>query len=360
MKISIILGTRPEIIKFSPIIRECEHLDLEYFILHTGQHYSYSMDQIFFDQLNLPQPKYNLDTGSGSHAKQTGKMMIGIEKVLLKERPDAVLVEGDTNTVLAGALVAAKLGVKVDYVETGLRSYDKRMPEEINRILVDHCSDYLFAPTEKSTQILIGEGISEENIFVTGNTIVDAVSQNLEIAKSKAGDSDFEFVNEYFLATVHHQENVNDAQRFQNILRSLELATEVFDIEVVFPIHPRTKEQLNNINAKVDSVHFVESFDYLGFLSLESDAKLISSDSGGVQEEACILGVPCVTLRDSTERPETIEIGANLFAGTGPNKIVDMAKWFFEKTNSWNAPTETEKLDKILSTTYAKNSVLNK
>jgi UDP-N-acetylglucosamine 2-epimerase (non-hydrolysing) len=178
MKISIILGTRPEIIKMSPIIRECEGLDLDYFILHTGQHYSYTMDQVFFEQLNLHEAKYNLDVGSGTHAEQTGQMLIGIEKVLQKEEPDVVLIEGDTNTVLAGALAAVKLGISVGHVEAGLRSYDRKMPEEINRILADHSSDYLFAPTEKSKQILLGEGISEEKILVTGNTVVDAVFQN--------------------------------------------------------------------------------------------------------------------------------------------------------------------------------------
>ncbi|MEA2055070.1 MAG: UDP-N-acetylglucosamine 2-epimerase (non-hydrolyzing), partial [Candidatus Thermoplasmatota archaeon] len=185
MKICIILGTRPEIIKMSPIIRECERLSLDYFILHTGQHYSYNMDRVFFEQLELPEVKYNLDAGSGSHGEQTGKMLIGIEKILMKEKPDAVLVEGDTNTVLAGALVATKLHIKVGHVEAGLRSYDRSMPEEINRVLTDHCSDYLFAPTEKARQILLGEGILDEKIFATGNTIVDAVYQNLKIASSR-------------------------------------------------------------------------------------------------------------------------------------------------------------------------------
>ena len=185
MKISIILGTRPEIVKFSPIIRECERLHLDYFILHTGQHYSYNLDRVFFEQLELPEAKYNLNAGSGTHGKQTGKMLVGIEKILQQESPDVVLVEGDTNTVLAGALAAAKLDIKVGHVEAGLRSYDRRMPEETNRVLADHCSDYLFAPTPKSKEILLHEGIPENQIFMVGNTIVDAVHQNLKIAKSK-------------------------------------------------------------------------------------------------------------------------------------------------------------------------------
>src|SRR5512136_375226 len=179
MRILLVFGTRPEIIKMSPIIRELERSALDYSILHTGQHYSYSMDKVFFEQLALPHAKYNLDVGSGTHAEQTGKMLIGIEQILLAERPDVVLVEGDTNTVLAGSLAAVKLGIKVGHVEAGLRSYDRQMPEEINRILADHCSDLLFAPTKKSMQILVGEGIRRDKIFVTGNTIVDAIHQNM-------------------------------------------------------------------------------------------------------------------------------------------------------------------------------------
>jgi len=180
--IAIILGTRPEIIKMSPVIRACEKQNLDYCIIHTGQHYSYEMDRVFFEELELPQPEYNLDVGSGTHAEQTGKIMIGVERVLKNVKPDIILVEGDTNTVMAGALAATKLHIKVGHVEAGLRSYDRRMPEEINRIVADHVSDYLFAPTEKAKQNLLREGVEEDKIFVTGNTIVDAVYQNLEIA----------------------------------------------------------------------------------------------------------------------------------------------------------------------------------
>jgi len=223
MKISIVLGTRPEIIKMSPIIRLCERLALDYFVLHTGQHYSYNMDRVFFEQLELPSAKYNLDVGSGSHAEQTGRMLIAIEKVLQKEEPDVVLVEGDTNTVLAGALATVKLGIQVGHVEAGLRSYDREMPEEINRVLADHSSDYLFAPTEKSKQILLGEGINEEKIFVTGNTIVDAVFQNLGISKSKRNVlNDLGLTSgDYILATVHRQENVDIECRLRGIVGGL-------------------------------------------------------------------------------------------------------------------------------------------
>jgi UDP-N-acetylglucosamine 2-epimerase (non-hydrolysing) len=216
MRIAIIVGTRPEIIKMSPVIRELENQRLSYFILHTGQHYSYSMDKVFFEQLKLPKPKYNLEVGSGTHAKQTGKMLIGIEKVLRREKPDVVLVEGDTNTVLSGALAACKLMIKVGHIEAGLRSYDRSMPEEINRIIADHVSDYLFAPTAKSKKNLLKEGIDKTKIFITGNTIVDAVLQNIELAKDKALPLTTQ-IHEYFLVTLHRQENVDEKERLEKI-----------------------------------------------------------------------------------------------------------------------------------------------
>jgi len=323
MKISIILGTRPEIVKMSPVIRECEKRDLDYFILHTGQHYSYNMDRIFFEQLQLPEAKYNLDIGSGTHAEQTGKILIGIEKILKKEKPDIVLVEGDTNTVLAGALAASKLHIRVGHVEAGLRSYDRKMPEEINRILTDHCSDLLFAPTEKSRQILLNENIPGERIFVTGNTIVDAVNQNLEIANEKVNvfnDLNIEPKN-YFLVTVHRQENTDDEVRLKNIFDGLGRISREFNLPVIYPVHPRTRKMMNKFCVNANGIRLIDPLDFLSFLQLESQAKLVLTDSGGVQEETCILGVPCVTLRDNTERPETLDAGSNILAGTNPDKI---------------------------------------
>lgn len=354
MNISIILGTRPEIIKFSPIIRECKRLNLNYFILHTGQHYSYNMDRIFFDQLHLPEAKHNLDVGSGTHAEQTGRILIEAEKVLLEENPDIVLVEGDTNTVLAGALAAVKLHIKVGHVEAGLRSFDRRMPEEINRILTDHCSDLLFAPTLKSKQILLDEGISNNKIFVTGNTIVDAVYQNLDIAKTKGNILEKIGVDNcsYFLTTVHRQENVDDKKRFRGILKGLELVQKKFGFPVIYPIHPRAKKQLEKFNYQLKNVRTVEPLDYLSFLQLESKAKLVLTDSGGIQEEACILKVPCVTLRDNTERPETLEVGSNILAGADPHKIVSQTGLMLKRNISWENPfgdgKAGEKIVKIL------------
>jgi UDP-N-acetylglucosamine 2-epimerase (non-hydrolysing) len=298
------------------------------------------MDKVFFDQLDLPQTSHNLGVGSGTHAEQTGKMLMGIERVLRKEKPDVVLVEGDTNTVLAGALAAAKLGVKVGHVEAGLRSYDRNMPEEINRILADHCSDMLFAPTPQSKQILLGEGIDVERIFVTGNTIVDAVYQNLEISKRKSEIVDRLGIGNggYSLATVHRQENVDNESRFRGILEGLEMVHKEFGFPVIYPIHPRAKKQLTLFNFHADGLKLIESLDYLSFLRLESNAKLVLTDSGGVQEEACILQVPCVTLRNNTERPETLEVGANTLAGTDPTEIVKKAELMLATDRDWKNP----------------------
>jgi UDP-N-acetylglucosamine 2-epimerase (non-hydrolysing) len=339
MKISIILGTRPEIIKFSPIIRQCELLDLDYYVLHTGQHYSYNMDRVFFEQLELPKPKYSLDVGSGTHANQTGKMMIGIEKILYMDRPDIVLVEGDTNTVLAGALTAAKLGVKVGHIEAGLRSYDATMPEEINRVLTDHCSNLLFAPTKKSKLTLLSEGIEREKIFVTGNTIVDAVYENLEISRKRFDAIDRLGIDQdYFLVTVHRQENVDSKKRFKGILTGLEIVHKDTGLLIIYPIHPRAQKQFKTFDFRVEGIKIIDPMDYSTFLQLERNAKLVLTDSGGVQEESCILNVPCVTLRDNTERPETLEVGSNMIAGTDPCRIVDAVNSMLKVRRDWKNP----------------------
>jgi len=340
MRIAIIVGTRPEIIKMSPIIRECEKVNLDFIVLHTGQHYSYNMDQIFFDQLELKQPKYNLDVGSGSHAVQTSKILTGTEKILQREKPDVILVEGDTNTVLASALAASKLNIKVGHVEAGLRSNDRNMPEEINRILTDHCSDFLFAPTKNSKRILLNEGIPNEKIFVTGNTIVDAVFQNLQLANKKVNILHELDLKEhgYFLATAHRQENVDNKNRFDGILKGLKILEEEYNIPVVYPIHPRARKKMQEFNLNSNSIRLIEPIDFLSFLQLEKNARLVLTDSGGVQEETCILGVSCVTLRDTTERPETIEVGSNILAGVKQNKILSCTRQMYSTKNSWKNP----------------------
>lgn len=341
MKVCIVLGTRPEIIKMSPVIRELERRGMEHVLLHTGQHYSPNLDQVFFDELELPRPHHNLESGSGTHAEETARILIGVEKILREERPEIVLVEGDTNTVLAGALAAAKLHIQVGHVEAGLRSYDRRMPEEINRVLTDHCADMLFAPTPKARDILIGEGIDGDRIEMTGNTIVDAVQQNLKLAKRNAdvlARLDIE-AGGYLLITAHREENVDDRARLGGIIEALKRLHDRFDVPIIYPIHPRTRKRLKEFGLEVPpEVRIIEPVGFLQFLQLEANTRLALTDSGGVQEETCILGVPCVTLRENTERPETLEVGSNVLAGTDPERIVACAEAMDGIERTWSNP----------------------
>ena len=340
MKIAIVIGTRPEIIKMAPVVRGLERTNTDFFILHTGQHYSYSLDGVFFEQLKLPPAKYNLEVGSGSHGEQTARTLIGVENVLQGERPDIVLVEGDTNAVLAGALAAAKLHMKVGHVEAGLRSYDRQMPEEINRILTDHCSDYLFAPTVKAKGILLGEGVPEAKIFVTGNTIVDAVYQHLETARERASMLTTLRLKpkKYFLVTLHRAENIDDRAKFASILEGLDEVAAHFRLPVIYPVHPHSWRRMGEFDLKPKNLTLIVPVDFLDFLQLESNAGLVLTDSGGVQEEACILEVPCVTLRDNTERLETIHVGSNILAGASPDRILECSELMLGRQDNWVNP----------------------
>jgi UDP-N-acetylglucosamine 2-epimerase (non-hydrolysing) len=341
LRTAVVLGTRPEIIKLSPVIRALAEAREEHIVVHTGQHYSYDLDGVFFENLGLGQPAFNLQVGSGTHAEETGRMMIGIEKVLRQEGVAGVLVEGDTNTVLAGALAAAKLHVKVGHVEAGLRSFDRRMPEEINRVLADHVSDLLFAPTAGAKANLRAEGVDAGKVFVTGNTIVDAVRQNAELAEGvDLGGLTGQVPEGYLLATVHREENVDVPARLRGIIGGLEAVAEKTGSPVVYPVHPRAAKAIRNEGILVDTarVRMTPPVDYFHFLGLERGSRLILTDSGGVQEEACILGVPCVTLRDNTERPETVRVGANTLAGTDPASIVRGAAKMLKKRRRWRNP----------------------
>ncbi|MCK9330674.1 MAG: UDP-N-acetylglucosamine 2-epimerase (non-hydrolyzing) [Candidatus Cloacimonetes bacterium] len=341
MKIAIILGTRPEIIKMSPVIRSCSEHSVDFSIIHTGQHYSYEMDKIFFRELELPGAVYNLEVGSGLHGAQTARMLTGLEKILIEDSYDAVLVQGDTNTVLAGALATSKLGIPLGHVEAGLRSYDRSMPEEINRIVADHLSDLLFAPTETAASNLKREGRPESGIFITGNTVVDAVAQNLAIARrdtsvfSKLGVEE----GEYVLVTAHRQENVDRQENLSGILKGIELVGNELGVTVLYPVHPRTKKMIEQFALRVpDTIRLLEPLGYFEFLLLEASARLVLTDSGGIQEECCILRTPCVTMRENTERPETVDVGGNLLAGTDPEAVLSSAKVMDLKERSWENP----------------------
>lgn len=345
MKICFILGTRPEIIKCAPVIRECQKRKIPFVLVHSGQHYSYEMDQIFFEELNLPKPNYGLEVGSGSHGEQTAKILEKTEVVLLKEKPDVVLVQGDTNTVIAGALAASKLHIKVGHIEAGLRSYFREMPEELNRLVADTLSDYLFVPTEKSAKILRSEGYPEERIFVVGNTVVDATLKHLGIAKKKSKilkKLDLEN-NGYFLITAHRPENVDHEERLRSILESLIKVSNKYKHAVVWPIHPRTDKMIKEFGfegliKKIHNLKLIKPVGYFDMLTLVKNAKVLLTDSGGLQEEGCIIGTPCVTLRDNTERPESIDVGANKLAGVKTSDIISSIETMMGKDGKWENP----------------------
>lgn len=354
MKACFILATRPEIIKCSPLIKLFIKKKINFFLIHTGQHYSFNLDKIFFKELKLPLPKYNLHIRSKHpiyEAHHTGRMMIKLENIILKEVPDIVLVHGDTNTALAGALTTAKIStkrliinkeIKLGHIESGLRSFDKMMPEETNRIIVDHLSDVLFVPTKAAMKNLKNENINnkKKSLVLCGNTVVDSLYQNLNIAKNKnILDKLCLKKRKYFLVTLHRPETVDNFKRLSDLLKTLQLLATSYKIPVIYPMHPRTKKNIVNNNIKIpNNIKIIDPLSYFNFLNLESNAKIILTDSGGVQEEACVLKVPCITVRNNTERPETVKIGANLISGYKKNKILKCVKKMFNNKKKWKNP----------------------
>lgn len=352
-KAALVIGTRPDIIKMSPLIRLFRKQKRSFFVIHTGQHYSFELDRIFFQELNLPEPEYSLSVKSTAPYEQgrhTGTIMIEVEKILLKELPGVVLVHGDTNSALAGALVTSKISTTKSYtgysmelghVEAGLRSYDRTMPEEINRVICDHLSDYLFAPTEHDRKNAEKEGIDPGKLFVTGNTIVDAVEQNLEISRRK-GDILKKLGierNEYALVTAHRQENVDNELKLKSILKGLAMLNRETGLRIIYPMHPRTRKNIERFGVKIpEEITFMEPIGFLDFLQLEANARLAITDSGGIQEECCILKVPCVTIRENTERPSTVEIKANILAGTDAESIVKCCRKMINSGRNWESP----------------------
>jgi UDP-N-acetylglucosamine 2-epimerase (non-hydrolysing) len=311
MHICHVVGARPNFVKVAPVMAALKKWPaVRQTLVHTGQHYNKNLSDVFFSQLNIPQPDVNLDVGSGSHAWQTAEIMKRLEPVLLEQKPDIVLVYGDVNSTVASALVCSKLLVRFGHVEAGLRSFDRTMPEEINRIVTDRLADLLFTPSEDGDRNLELEGIPEEKIFRVGNVMIDSLVRLLPSAMQCSTNN---LPERYALLTLHRPSNVDDCASLQNILNSLFEVNE--QLAVVFPVHPRTRQRIEQFGINIDKLHLMEPVPYIEFLSLLRHATVVITDSGGIQEETTYLGVPCLTLRNNTERPVTVNVGTNVLIG---------------------------------------------
>ena len=327
LKILNVVGARPNFMKVAPLVAAMKRRELEFspLVVHTGQHYDAMMSDAFFKDLDLPEPDLYLSVGSGSHAAQTAAVMQRFEPVVLQEQPDWVLVVGDVNSTLACALVCVKLGVKVAHVEAGLRSRDRSMPEEINRLLTDQISDLLFTPSQDADQNLRAEGIPDERIRFVGNIMIDSLTKQLERAKESRVRQELGVADrDYAVLTLHRPSNVDHRDVLTRILEALEAIGE--RLPIIFPVHPRTCKTIAESGLKSQwnedrGLRLIEPLGYLDFLQLYSGAKLVLTDSGGIQEETTVLGIPCLTLRENTERPITVEMGTNTLVGTDPQKI---------------------------------------
>lgn len=339
MKLSIIVGTRPEIIKMASVVRACQKRGVDFFILHTGQHYSLNMDRIFFEELKLPEPKYNLGIGNQPHRKQVGLIVRETTKVYKIEKPDIVVVQGDTTSVLATCLAAKNLGIKIAHHEAGLRSHDPSTLEETNRVTTDHISDFLFAPTQEAANNLIEEGCSQNQIHVVGNTIIDAVLDHKTIVDKKVDILEKMGLErkKYFLFTAHRNETVDKKETCLLLVDCLKKVNIEFpEYRVVFPVHPRTEKMFEKYDLKIpQEILLTEPLSYFDFLCLESNAKIIITDSGGLQEEASILCVPCVTIRENTERPETVSGGMNILTGLDEHRLAGAVRKMLYKEIIW-------------------------
>lgn len=331
MSVLLVIGTRPQIIKSAPVIEESLKQGLEIKTIHTGQHYDYELSQVFLEEFSLPRPLVNLNVGSGSHAFQTAEIMSKLEKHLMREKPLLVLIPGDTNSALAGALTSVKLGIPVAHIEAGARCYDMKMAEEINRRVVDHCSEMLFAPTSKCERNLKRESVVGE-IYKTGDTMYDAFLRFKDIVDksdilSRLTLSD----REYVLLTLHRAENVDSATKLCGMLRAIEES----GMTVVFPIHPRTRNRLKEHGIFLDgsNIRTTGPVGYIEMLELLKHAKMVLTDSGGLQKEALWSNTPCVTIRDRTEWTETVEMGVNQITGTDPKRIIQAIRTVEEKYN---------------------------
>ncbi|MFC1886505.1 non-hydrolyzing UDP-N-acetylglucosamine 2-epimerase, partial [Thermodesulfobacteriota bacterium] len=339
MKIVTIIGARPQFVKAASVSRAIYEYNtqnkgqakpIEEVIIHTGQHFDTNMSDIFFEEMNIPKPDYNLGINSASHGAMTGRMLIRIEEILIREKPDWVNVYGDTNSTLAGALASAKLNISVAHVESGLRSFNRRMPEEHNRVLTDHCSDILFCPTDTAVKNLENEGITK-GVYKVGDVMFDSVLYNIKLTvkHSKIIESLKLKPKAYALATIHRAENTDNIDRLNSIFSALEQIASN-GLPVVVPLHPRTRKILNHSDITLKYITIIEPISYIDMLMLEKEASLIFTDSGGVQKEAYWMKVPCITLRDETEWVETIEEGWNIIAGADTEMISKRAFY-----NTW-------------------------
>jgi UDP-N-acetylglucosamine 2-epimerase (non-hydrolysing) len=311
MHILHVVGARPNFMKAAPVLRALsERSNVVQTLVHTGQHYDANMSDVFFAQLGIPRPDENLHVGSGSHAQQTAEIISRFEPVVLSKKPDIVLVYGDVNSTVAAALVCSKLGIKVGHVEAGLRSFDRTMPEEINRLLTDQLADLLFTPSEDGDRNLKHEGIPEEKIHRVGNVMIDTLIRLLPVAEQCKTDG---LPSRYALVTLHRPSNVDNSERLKEILDALQEINS--EMDVVFPVHPRTRKRISEFGYDASKLHLLEPRPYIEFLSLQRRAAVVITDSGGIQEETTYLGVPCLTLRSNTERPVTVDYGTNVMIG---------------------------------------------
>ncbi len=329
MKIVTIVGARPQFIKAAPLCRELRKRDEE-ILVHTGQHYNPMLSQVFFAELGLPIPDHNLNVGSGTHGEQTGKMLMRIEDVLSLEEPEVVIVYGDTNSTLAGALAAVKLQIPTAHIEAGLRSYDRCMPEEINRVVTDHTSSLLFCPSQRAVDNLKKEGI-EDGVYLVGDVMLDALQDNIKIAEKRSHILEYYDLGEetYLLATVHRAENTDEGDRLQAIFEALSSLSE----RVIIPLHPRTEKRLRGFRLydrfkRVPNLTIIPPVGYLDMLVLTKNARMLLTDSGGLQKEAYFLETPCITLRDRTEWVETVEDGWNILVSADKEAIIEAVRIF--------------------------------
>jgi UDP-GlcNAc3NAcA epimerase len=341
MKVTTLVGARPQFVKAATVARALEsQAEIEHVLIHTGQHYDANMSEIFFSELNIPKPQHNLEIGSGKHGWQTGRMLAAVEEILLQEKPDWVVVYGDTNSTIAGALAGAKLHIPVAHVEAGLRSFNRCMPEEINRVLTDHAADLLFAPTDSAVANLAHEGLAAKTVR-TGDVMYDAALYYAKLAEerssilSKLGLT----AGRYALATLHRAENTDQLERLKKLVSALARVAET--MPVIWPLHPRTRSVLARMPEAAASAKKIQIVDPVGYLDmnmLERHAKLIMTDSGGVQKEAFFARVPCITLRQETEWVELVNGGYNLLAGTNPDRIAAAVDRALQSKPDWDAP----------------------